>query len=66
MPPHAQLGDPCCTWTFASGKPPLFTMNISNPGNVLSLSTRAPYNCTAAAEAEAAPAARLPGAVAKE
>jgi len=54
-----QLGDPCCTWTFASGKPPLFNTSLSNPGNKTSVSTRAPYNCSAVVEE--APVARLRG-----
>jgi len=56
-----ELGDPCCTWTFASGLPPQFNVSISNPGNFLSKTTRLPVNCTTAAPE----GSRLRGSVAR-
>lgn len=55
-----ELGDPCCTWSVAAGKPPMFTANISNPGDLLSKTSRPMYNCTQAAGEEGVGAGAAP------
>ena len=35
-----ELGDPCCAWVEASGSPPSFTADISDPGIASSMTAR--------------------------